>query len=304
MTDCKSFEEVKTRFGEKTRYYGQTFLDSCARRPLDSDCRVEGFETKDGWYIRLYVCTEQLTASYITYGSNESIIVNGAFRDSYDNREILKLPEILFATIIPMMRRWIQLARDIDNLLGDLAMRLLIRRLGEYQADNLKYTFDSSGLLCIPGFEEPVSVEKGVPVIAEALRKAPHCVTRGPVEVTNILYIYYPETNSRCPREDVIEHFRKVFSQGLYESGSVEDYRKDRSTFRRRIGWAGAHQCEGKGCGTPQSTFRDYHLIPNGVATYFTTNWLACHYLKEHWYSPVCQVDRAYQEHKMAVLLS
>lgn len=283
MTDCKSFKDIKALVEKKSQRNALDFLDQCMHS-LDSDVRLKLIETENGWAIRIFVAEAQMAMNYIILGEDtESMVVSNPFFNIYDNRDIRKAAGHLFDTYIPALRRWTQMRQEIDRRLGDLAVRLSEENLRKYTAGFLEYSFQETGLVNIRGIKEPVSVEDAIPKIAEALREVPEHVTRGKVNITTILYIYEPKSNTKCPRQDVIEHFQRVFSQKLYETGAVEQYRDEHSIFTRGDMWGGIHVCEGEHCGTPGSSSFDYHLLHNRKPTYFATNILAVHYLLKHW---------------------
>ena len=109
------------------------------------------------------------------------------------------------------------------------------------------------------------------------------------MEVECLLYVYNPKSEkSKCPRQDVIDHFRKLLSpkidhgrvhfDGLNdERGAIVNYRLEKSIFHKGRSFRGIHGCEGK---CDLSSDASDHLISG---TNFATNTLIVHYLEEHW---------------------
>jgi len=188
----------------------------------------------------------------------------------------------------------IEVAKKVDEALGPLAVRLKEEyTFGKYDAGTLAYQITPKGTIRVwYPYTKEYSIEEALPVIRAELEKGFPWVTRCFRDVTNILYIYKPKsTNSKCPREDVLVHFRAIRAQianwkhgevPCFEPGGVSNYKNPKGRFTKGSGWCGTHCCEGK-CDQPSSSSCDYHLLFNGEPTNFATNSLALHYLEEHW---------------------
>lgn len=206
----------------------------------------------------------------------------------------------------------LEASRLIDEGLGPLAVRLRHNRyeIHKYGAGELEYKLTPQGTVRVwYPYKKEYSVKDAIPVLQEALRKEFPFVTRTSRPVTNILYIYKPlAVDSKCPREDVVAHFRAIIDQiknwktrqnetPLFEPGAVNNYRAPQSMFGKAGDWMGVHICEGKCQSQPRSHACDYHLLHQGQATGFATNTLALHYLEEHW-------DDVYQDKEQLARLN
>lgn len=225
------------------------------------------------------------------------------FHPGNERDGVRSLINFLFETSPRHVTACLQASRLIDEGLGPLAVRLVHNSydISDYEAGELSYKITDKGTVRVwYPYKKEYSVKDAIPVLREASDKAFPFVTRTTRPVTNILYIYKPlATNSKCPRQDVLAHFRAIIDQinnwkpcrnetPLFEPGTVSDYRAPQSTFNKANSWRGYHTCEGKCSSQPRSHVCDYHLVHQGQATGFATNTLALHYLEEHW-EDVCQ---------------
>lgn len=289
MVDCKSFEHVKQLVDVRTRKHGLAFLDQCIQRPLDPAVRFKVILDDDDknvtWKLQIFVGERSFFLVYLLRSDGEEALITTSpcVRHSTD-KQIYTLAAYLFDECFPLLHAIARVERQIDEAMGDLAVRI-VPWCSSYRAGDLMYDITSDGRIRFFGDENDarVTVQTAIPRLEAALRQGFPYVTRGPIETKTLMYIYGPKSNTECPRADVIAHFEQMIVNKEYEPGAAFSYKEPRSTFTSGSGWMGRHCCEGTTCERPSSFAYDLHLVKDGKPTYFVTNSLAAHYLQKHW---------------------
>ena len=229
-------------------------------------------------------------------GKPRLLVQGDADSEWFEPDTVHKAAGFLFDSLIPFTRTCLRVVQQIDEAAGPLAVRLRVRcSLYTFLAGYEMYFIRKSGLIEAAGPTDEgklFEVKDRIPVIIKQLEQGFPYVTRGPVTATTMLYVYDPVSSTRCPREDVIAHFKEVIEKQQYEPGTADNYRHEMVQFKAGDMWCGWHKCEGKECDRPRSECCDLHLVKDGKPTFFVTNSLCAHYLEKHWDDAKKQVDR------------